>query len=143
LKAWRASIEKSLYQLVEGVQMRRAIGAAGLAVVASTMIAALAGCAPASGPVSVNGRLLLTHPSSGNSADALASGELGTNVQGCVTLGKSVLVVPDGSGLSADGSITVLGKSFRAGSQIEWGGGTRKAPTGAKCGSKSDYFWVG
>jgi hypothetical protein len=47
------------------------------------------------------------------------------------------------SGLTADGSITVHGTSCRAGSRIELGGGVGKAPTGALCGSKPDYFWVG
>lgn len=58
-------------------------------------------------------------------------------------MGKSVLVVPEGSALDADGSITVLGKSYQAGSRIELGGGAGDAPAGAKCGSKSVYFWVG
>jgi hypothetical protein len=120
--------------------MKRAVG---LAVVISTMIIALSGCVPAAGPIAVNGLTLLTHPSSGTSATALGSGELGTNAKGCVTMGKSVLVVPEGSALDADGSITVLGKSYQAGSRIELGGGGGNAPAGAKCGSKSVYFWVG
>lgn len=123
--------------------MRRVLRGAVVVVVGSTMIAALVACAPASDLVSVNDRTLLTHPSTGTSADALGFGVLGTNPEGCVTMGKSVLVLPDGSGLSADGSITVLGKSYTVGSRIKLGGGGGNAPTGAKCGSNSDYFWVG
>jgi transposase len=128
------------FRCSQGVQMKRAVV---MAVVVSGIIIALSGCAPAAGPIAVNGRTLLTHPSTGASADALGSGELGTNAEGCVTLGKSVLVVPEGSALDADGSITVLGKSYHAGSRIELGGGVGNAPVGAKCGPKSVYFWVG
>jgi hypothetical protein len=68
---------------------------------------------------------------------------LGTDLDGCVTMGKLVLVVPDSSGLTADGSITVLGKTYEAGTRIELGGGVGEAPAGTKCGPGSDYFWVG
>jgi hypothetical protein len=114
-----------------------------IVVLGLTIIAALVGCTPQPGPVLVNGRTLLTHPSAGASADALGYGVLATNRNGCMTMGKSVLVVPDGSGLSAEGSVTVLGKTYKLGSSIELGGGSGNAPTGSKCGSKSDYFWVG
>ena len=124
----------------QGVQRKRAVG---LAVVISTTILALSGCVSAAGPIAVNGLTLPTHPSSGASATALGFGELGTNAEGCVTMGKSVLVAPEGSALGADGSITVLGKSYQAGSRIDLGGGVGNAPAGTKCGSKSDYFWVG
>ncbi|MCU1471802.1 MAG: hypothetical protein JWQ39_2951 [Glaciihabitans sp.] len=123
--------------------MRRVLRGGVVLVVGSMMIAALAGCVPASHLVSVNGRTLLTHPSTGASADALGFGVLGTNPEGCVTMGESVLVVPDGSGLRADGSITVLGTSYKVGSGIKLGGGSGSAPTGSRCGSTSDYFWVG
>jgi hypothetical protein len=123
----------------------RAFKGAVIAVVASTIVAALAGCvtAPASHLVSVNGRTLVTHPSTGVTADALGFGVLGTNPEGCVTMGESVLVVPDGSGLTANGSITVLGKTYKLGSRIQLGGGTGTVPTWSKCGSTADYFWVG
>ena len=126
-----------------GVQMRRGVRGGVVVVVGSIMIAALAGCVPASHLVSVNGRTLLTHPSTGASADALGFGVLGTNPEGCVTMGKSVLVVPNGSGLTANGSITVLGASYKVGSRIKLGGGGGSAPPGSRCGATSDYFWVG
>jgi hypothetical protein len=106
------------------------------------MAVALVGCTPVSHVVSVNGRTLLTHASTGASADALGFGVLGTNAAGCVTMGTSVLVVPDGSALASDGSITVLGKTYRVGTPVTFGGGGGDAPAGAKCGSHSVYFWA-
>ncbi|MCU1507286.1 MAG: hypothetical protein JWP05_2255 [Microbacteriaceae bacterium] len=123
--------------------MRKAIRAVLLVAFGLTMVASVAGCTRPSNQVTVNGRTLLIHASSGASADALGTGVLGTDLDGCVTMGKSVFVVPDGSGLTADGSITVLGKTYEAGARIELGGGVGKTPAGSKCGPGSDYFWVG
>jgi hypothetical protein len=103
----------------------------------------LTGCVSQKGFVVVRGRTLLTHQSTGTSADALGSGVLGTNASGCVTMGGVVLVVPDGSGLSSNGSITVDGNSYRSGSSIQLGGGSGSKPSGAKCGEDEKYFWVG
>jgi hypothetical protein len=103
----------------------------------------LAGCTANEGFVVVRGRTLLTHPSTGVSADALGAGVLGTNISGCVTMGDLVLVVPNGSALSSDGSITVEGKRHRSGSSIQLGGGAGARPPGAKCGKSAKYFWVG
>ena len=102
---------------------------------------ALAGCSSA-GSTTVNGRTLLTYPSTGVSADALAIGVLGSNAKGCVTIGRSVLVVPDGSALSADGSIRVNGKTYKAGATIHLGGGGDNKPPGSHCGAGYQYFWV-
>lgn len=103
----------------------------------------LTGCASQNGFVTTNGRTLLTYPSTGTSADALGSGVLGANASGCVTIGDLVLVVPDGSGLSSDGSITVDGKTYKSGSSIQLGGGAGSKPPGAECGKGEMYFWVG
>ncbi|HEY4268498.1 MAG TPA: hypothetical protein VGM94_09940 [Galbitalea sp.] len=102
---------------------------------------AVGGCsAPAS--TSVNGRTLLTYPSTGVSADALAFGILGSNQKGCVTIGRSVLVVPDGSTLATDGSIRVNGKTYRVGTTIHLGGGGGEKPPHSHCGVGQQYFWV-
>jgi hypothetical protein len=126
-----------------GVLMTGPSRSALLLVLGLTTVVLLVSCSPEPEPVSVNGRILLTHPSTGVSGDAEGSGVLGENPEGCVTMDELVLVVPYGSGLAADGSITVLGRTHKPGSSLKFGGGLGKAPTGSKCGSHSDYFWVG
>jgi hypothetical protein len=89
-----------------------------------------------------NGRTLLTYQSTGTSADALAFGVLGSKAKGCVTIGTSVLVVPNGSTLDADGSIHVNGKTYTAGTTIHLGGGGGTKPPHSTCGAGQRYFWV-
>jgi hypothetical protein len=104
---------------------------------------ALVGCTPAQSSVTVANRTLLTHTSTGTSADALGFGILGANSQGCVTMGASVLVVPDDSHLLSDGSIQVDGQTYKIGSKIQLGGGSGSRPAGSHCGAGRNYFWVG
>jgi hypothetical protein len=113
---------------------------AGMALCCASLLV-LAGCA-SQGSAKVDGRTLLTYPSTDVSADALAFGVLGSNAKGCVTIGRSVLVVPDGSALSADGSIRVNGKTYKAGTTIHLGGGGGNKPPGSHCGAGQQYFWV-
>jgi hypothetical protein len=123
------------------------VGTVGRAAVAIalvvTMVLGLDSCSAGSHVVTVNGRTLLTHQTTGASADALKSGVVGSNAHGCVTLGTSVLVVPDGSTLATDGSVTVLGKTYTAGTVVSIGGGVGEVPIGSTCGSHAKYFWVG
>ena len=108
------------------------------------LVPVLAGCTavgPVPGSTRVNGRLLLTHPASRDTADALGIGALGSNAKGCVTIGKNVLVVPEGSKLNADGSVVIDGKSYAIGDQLRLGGGAGSAPAGSDCGATATYFW--
>jgi hypothetical protein len=98
-------------------------------------------CACAAGPISVNGRTLLTSVNQGASADALTTGTLGTNSAGCITVGDSVLVVPTGSRLNDDGSVDIGGRHYEQGDPVNLGGGVGNAPPHRPCGSGS-YWWV-
>ena len=104
------------------------------------VIVALAGCA--AGPLTAGGRTLLVHASSGASADAALSGVLGVDGRGCIAVGEDVLVVPTGSTLHADGSITVGGKTFRLGERVALGGGLGGKPSSFRCAAGSTYWYV-
>jgi hypothetical protein len=119
-----------------------AIAACGLAV-------ALVGCSPAQTSVTVNGRTLLMHHSSGASADALGHGVLGVNSWDCITIGTEILVATDDSSLLPNGSIVIHGKTYKLGQTVQLGGGGGDAPkqSDGRCGvfhgRGPDYFWAG
>lgn len=117
----------------------RANGTAGLAVLAAILTVGLCGCT--AGPVTVNGRTLLTYVNQGASADALTIGTLGTNSAGCITVGDSVLVVPAGSRLNNDGSIDIGGTHYEQGDTVTLGGGRGGVPSHSPCGA-GNYWWV-
>lgn len=109
------------------------------ALVALTV--ALTSCS-STGSTTAAGRVLLTYPSTGTSADALATGVLGSDAKGCVTIGSMVLVVPDGSTLAADGSIVIAGATYKVGTTIHLGGGAGNKPPESRCGTGQEYWWV-
>ena len=118
----------------------RAIGTAGLVALAVALVVGLSGCS--AGPISVNGRTLLTYVNQGASADAVTIGTLGTNAAGCITVGDSVLVVPTGSRLNDDGSVDIGGKHYEQGDTVTLGGGgDDHAPPHSPCGA-GNYWWV-
>jgi hypothetical protein len=117
----------------------RAIGTAGLVVLAAVLADGLSGCS--AGPIIVNHRTLLTYVNQGASADALTTGTLGTNSAGCITVGESVLVVPTGSQLNDDGSIDIRGTHYEQGDTVSLGGGVGDAPPNSPCGA-GPYWWV-
>jgi hypothetical protein len=121
------------------MRARGAARSAGLVALVAVGIAGLTGCA--GGPVTVNHRILLTYVNQGASADALNTGELGTNDRGCITAGGAVLVVPTGSQLNDDGSVDIAGKHYEQGDTVSLGGGGGDAPAHSPCGS-GDYWWV-
>jgi hypothetical protein len=98
-------------------------------------------CACTGGPISVNGRTLLTYVNQGASADALTKGTLGTDSAGCITVGDSVLVVPTGSRLNDDGSVDIGGTNYEQGDTVTLGGGVGEAPPDSPCGA-GPYWWV-
>jgi hypothetical protein len=113
------------------------------AVLAAAVVVALtASCAESPSPVRVNGRELLTYQSGSAVADAAGFGVLHANAAGCLTIGKLVLVAPDGSTLNADGSIVVRGHTYRLGESIHIGGGGGNKPAGSDCGAGLTYFYV-
>ncbi len=111
-------------------------------ITVAAILLLFAACSPSAGQMKVNGRTLLTHTSSGTSADAALTGILHVNAAGCVAVGTLVLVVPTGSTLNADGSIVVAGTTYKFGSTIHLGGGGGNAPHGSPCGAHSKYWYV-
>ncbi|MEO6532874.1 MAG: hypothetical protein ABIO06_04795 [Pseudolysinimonas sp.] len=121
------------------MRARGAIGPVSLAAVAVALALGLSGCS--AGPITVNGRTLLTYVSQGVSADALTQGTLGTNARGCIAVDGAVLVVPTGSRLNDDGSVDIGGVHYEQGDTVSLGGGVGDAPTHSQCGP-GDYWWV-
>jgi hypothetical protein len=93
-------------------------------------------------PDSANGtratRLLLSDGDPGNSRTALVQGQLGIDAQGCVTLGRYVVIAPRDSRLKVDGQtlvLTGLGE-FRLGDEVSATGSL----TGADRWKGSDQY---
>jgi len=121
------------------MRLRGAIGKVSLGVAAAAAVLSLVACT--GGPVTSNGRTLLTYVNHGASADALTRGTLGTNAKGCITVGDAVLVVPVGARLNDDGSVDIGGVHYEQGDSVSLGGGGGDAPPHSPCGD-GDYWWV-
>lgn len=99
-------------------------------------------CSGAPGPITVNGRTLLTYAAGTARGAAAQSGVLGTNAAGCISIGDFVLIVPNGSELKPDGSIVVDGTTYTLGSDIQVGGGVGAAPGKNPCGKHLQYWYI-
>lgn len=112
------------------------------ALVAVVLFTAACTASQPTGPIHSHGRTLLTYPPTGTSADARIVGLLGENGRGCVTVGLSVILVPEGSTLLADGSIVVAGHTYRDDTVVSFGGGVGKDPKGDPCDDPGHYVYV-
>lgn len=123
---------------------RRSIPRAAAIVLSAMLLGTLAGCSASNSTSAIHshGRTLLTYPSSGVSADAKFYGVLGQDRMGCITLGPTPILVPDGSQLLDDGSIVVSGRIYRVGTKVSFGGGFGRDPKGDPCDDKGHYAWV-
>lgn len=112
------------------------------AATAAAILLATTSCTVKPGPVTVNGRTLLTYSAGSTRGAAALEGILGINTAGCLTVGKLVLVVPSGSELGADGSITVAGTTYKFGGLIHVGGGGGKSPGPNSCGNHVSFWYI-
>ena len=92
--------------------------------------------------VALGNKILLLHGNTGGDMLAIGGGKLGANSEGCITMGKDVVVAPDGSKVRRDGSIEIAGRVYSAGAVITFGGGIGAAPSYSPCGSRAVYWYV-
>lgn len=134
----------------------------GLAVLASLFALALASCsstvpaaptrlssdasASAGGVerITANGRTLLLRPVRDGLDQATYAGVLGTNSAHCVTVGRYVLIAPQGSKLLPDGSVVLRGERLQVGSRVHISGAfDTERPVRSPCRVPQSGYWLG